>query len=204
MTAQSIPPMTLGEWRQLAITSVKDPATAARALMAMQIPRKALWIALVLVAVLNTLLFVLSNVVMPGPSPLPEIFDSPGLYLAIVVVGLILTTYSIYGVGRVMGGKGSLNDVMVLVVWLQVLRVAVQGAALVLVLLLPLLSALLVFAAALIGVFMLVHFIDQAHRFGSLGRSAAALIASLLAIVFGLSLILSLVGGPIVGSTPYV
>lgn len=191
-------------WRQLVITSIKDPASAARSLMALQLPSQALWTALALVAVLNTALFTLSNLLMPGPSPLPAVFSSPMVYFSIVMVGLTLTTYALYWVGRWFNGKGSVADIMVLIVWLQLLRVLAQAAVLVLVMTLPFLAMLVVFAVTLIGVYMLVHFVDQAHRFGSVGRSAMVLIASLLAIVFGLSLIVAFFGGPNVGSLPNV
>lgn len=196
--------MTELDWRGLAVTSVRYPAQGARILLSLEVPARVLWTALALVAVLNTLLFTLSNILMPGPTPLPVVLTSPFVYLALVLGGLTLTVYSIFWTGRLLGGKGELADVMVLVVWLQALRVAVQAVALVLLLVAPLLSGLLVLAAGLIGVWMMVHFVNEAHRLNSLGRAAGVLIASLLAIVVGLSVLLSLIGGPIVGSTPYV
>ncbi|MCB1311369.1 MAG: YIP1 family protein [Sedimentitalea sp.] len=196
--------MTAAGWRQLAVVSVTDPAAAARALIALRPPREALWTALVLVAVLNTLIFVLSGMLVPGPSPLPAMLSSPVIYFAIVAGGLVLTVYAIFWTGRAFGGQGAVEDILVLIVWMQSLRVLVQVAALVLVLTAPLLSALLVFAAALIGLYMLVHFIDQAHRFGSPGRAIGVLIASVLAIVLGLSVLLSLLAGPILGVSSHV
>ena len=193
--------MTLQGWYQLAITSVKDPGQAARTLMAMGFEAGALWTALVLVAVANTFLFTLSNVILPGPSPLPEFLSHPWVYFAIVAGGLALTALSIFGTGRLMGGKGSLGDILVLIVWMQFLRVLVQAVALVLMLFLPQLSGLLVLAVALIGVYMLVHFVKEAHRFDTTGRAAFVLVASFLAIVVGLSVLLTLVGGLTVGST---
>jgi Yip1 domain len=196
--------MSFQDWRDLAITSVKQPASAARTLMEMGFGTGILWNALVLVAIGNTLLYAISHTAMPGPSPLPDVFSVPLVYFTIVAGGLALTALSIFWIGRRMGGKGSLADVLVLVVWLQTLRLVVQVAVLVLVLVAPLFSVLLVFAAALIGVYILVHFVDQAHRFKSTGRAAVVLIASLLAIVFGLSFLLSLVGGFAGGSMPNV
>lgn len=193
--------MNLQYWGNLAVASVKTPAIAARTLMAMGFDTGTLWNALVLVAVANTFLFSLSNVILPGPSPLPEILSAPLVYFAVVAGGLALTAVSIRWVGRFMGGKGSLADILVLIVWMQVLRVLVQVVVLVLVFVIPLLSALLVFASALIGVYMLVHFINQAHRLDSPGKAAVVLVVSVLAIVVGLSVLLTLVGGPYIGST---
>ena len=196
--------MSFQDWRDLAITSVKEPASAARTLLAMGFGTGILWNALVLVAVANTFLYALSQTAMPGPSPLPPVFSQPMVYFIIVAGGLALTALSIFWTGRLMGGTGSLADVLVLIVWLQTLRLVVQVAVLVLMFVMPLFSALLVFAAALLGVYILVHFVDQAHRFKSTGKAAVVLIASLLAIVVGLSFLLTLVSGFFGGSVPHV
>lgn len=193
--------MTFSDWRQLAITSITKPDHAAPVLMAMRFPTQALWSALVLVAIGNVVLFTLSDLMFPGPSPLPVFFSVPLIYFAIVAGGLSLTVLSLFWTGKVMGGTGALADVLVLIVWMQALRVLVQAAALILMLVAPILSALLAFASALVGVYMFVHFINQAHRFNSVGRSAVVLIVSFLVIVVGLSVIITLFGGVFVGST---
>lgn len=196
--------MNMNYWSRLAMTSVRKPAEAAQTLMAMGFDSRTLWSALVLVAIGNTLLYSLSTILFPEPTPMSAMLNTPFVYFAIVAGGLSLTAVSITWVGNRMGGKGRLVDVLVLVVWMQVLRLVVQGVVLVLVFVMPALSALLVLAAALIGIYMLVHFIDQAHGFQSTGRSAFVLIASMLAIVVGLSLILSLFGGFATGMMPNV
>ncbi len=191
--------MIATDWRDLALTSITDPASAARSLLNLTLPREAIWTALILVAVLNTMLFTLSNVLAPGPSPLPGLFDAPTVYLGFVFFGLVMVIYAIFWVGRAVGGEGSLLDVMVLIVWLQGLRVVVQAVALVLLLIMPLLSGLLVIAAAIVGVYILVNFVNQAHRFESLGKSAGVLIGAFIAMVLIVSILLSLVGGPLTG-----
>ena len=102
--------------RDLAILSVKDPADAARQLIAMQIDRGALWTALFLMAVLNTLLHGLSNVLVPAPSPIPGLFDVPAVYFFFVSGGLVLIVLTIFWAGRAFGGQGSMEDVMVTIV----------------------------------------------------------------------------------------
>jgi hypothetical protein len=193
--------MTWQELQRLAITSLKDPADAARTLLAMQLPTRVLWDLLVLVAIGNTILFYFSNLFFPGPSPLLAMFTAPFVYFLVVSGGLALMAVSICWTGRFMGGKGTLADILVLIVWMQMLRLLVQAVVLVLMFVMPVLSALLVLAVALVGIYVLLHFINQAHRYGSLGRSAVVLILSFLAIVVGLSILLTLIGGPFVGST---
>ena len=200
-TSREVPEMNAVNWRDLALTSITDPATAARMLLALNLPREALWAGLMLVAVLNTLLFGISNVLMPGPSPLPSMLDSPSVYFAFVAGGLILVIYAIFWTGRALGGQGTLQGVMILIVWLQGLRVLVQVAAMVLLLVMPLMSGILAFAAAIIGVYIMLHFVNQAHQFDSLGRSAGTLIGAFLGLVVALSVVLSLLGGTVTGGS---
>ena len=105
----------------------------------------------------------------------------------------------LFWVGRMFGGQGSMEDIMVVIVWLQFMRVLVQAAALLLLLTIPVLSMLLILAAALVGIWILVHFVDQAHRYGSLGKAAGVLIAAFVGMVVGISILLSMIGVDAVG-----
>ena len=185
--------------KDLALLTVQDPAEAARQLMAIQLDRGTLWTAVFLVAVLNTLLAGLNNVLMPNTTPIPGLFDVPAVYFFFVSGGLVLTILTLFWVGRAFGGEGSMEDIMVVVVWLQFMRVLVQATALVLLLTIPMLSILLILVAASVGIWILVHFVDQAHRFESLGKAAGVLIAAFVGMVVGVSILLSMIGVSAVG-----
>ena len=192
--------MNFAYWRDLAIMSLKDPASAARQLLDLQVPRNILWLVLFLVTTCNTILFTISDVLTPAPSPLSGLLSTPFMMLALVAGGLILTVYSIYLCGRLLGGTGTFDGVMVLIVWLQTLRLVVQATVLVLMLILPLLSALLVIASAFVWLYLLVHFVNQAHQLGSLGRSAGVLLASIIIPAIGIAILLALLGVPLTGT----
>ncbi len=197
--------MSFAHWRTLAVTTVTDPAAAARQIMAMDIPREALWVALALAIVLNTTIQAIMNLVFPATDGmLPGMGPGLGAYAAIVGGGLILTIVAIHRVGRWMGGQGSFTDIMALMVWMQFLRVVVQAAGFLLLLVVPILSALLALAASLVGLYIFLHFIDQAHRLGSIWRAAGVLIVSVFAIAFVLFVLLSIAGAPLTGSAAYV
>lgn len=185
--------------KDLALLTMQDPAEAARQLMAIQLDRGTLWTAVFLVAVLNTLLAGLNNVLMPNTTPIPGLFDVPAVYFFFVGGGLVLTILTLFWVGRAFGGEGSMEDIMVVVVWLQFMRVLVQATALMLLLTIPMLSILLILVAALVGIWILVHFVDQAHRFGSLSKAAGVLIAAFVGMVVGVSILLSMIGVSAVG-----
>lgn len=197
--------MNTSELRRLAIMSITDPAQAARAILAMKPERETLWLGLALAVVLNALLHGLSNLAFgPMSMPLPGMPVSVVGYGALMAGGMVLTIASVHRVGRWLGGQGSFQDVMALIVWMQLLLVVVQAATLVLALTIPILSALLALAGNLVALYVFLHFIDQAHRLGSLFRAAGVLVLSILAIAFALFILLSLVGGPIPGAPPNV
>ncbi|MEY8831222.1 YIP1 family protein [Sedimentitalea sp. XS_ASV28] len=191
--------MTPSFLRDLAVLTIKSPAEASRVLLGLNVPREALWTGLALVAVLNGLLFALTNLLVPGPSPLPEVFLVPSLYTVLVAGGLLLSIYALYWTGRLMGGTGTLDEIMMAILWLQGLRVVLMVIVIVLIMTVPALSALLVFAASIYGLYILVHFVNQAHRLNSLPKSAGVLVASTAAILLGLTLLISLFGGPTSG-----
>ncbi|WP_425044267.1 Yip1 family protein [Primorskyibacter sp. S87] len=196
--------MTPQDLVPLAVTTITRPQDAAKQVLALNLPRNVLWLALFLAVVLNCFLFMLSNLLVPAPADMPVQVTSPTIYGAIVGGGLVLTITSLTFVGRAMGGQGSFNDVMALMVWMQLLRVALQAVALVLMLTVPILSMLLVLAAALVGLYIMVHFINEAHRLNSLGRAVFVLLGAVFAIALAMMVLLSLMGGAIGGGMPHV
>ena len=193
-------PESLQDWRRLAVLSVRDPAEAAHVLMAMRLRPDVLWHALALVAVANTFLFLFSIEILGLQSPYPAFFSVPLVNFAIIVTGLALMVFALVWTGRIIGGKGSVRDVLVLMIWVQIIQALIQMAAYLMLPFVPLLANILTLAGSLLGLYMLVHFINESHRLGSLGKSAAVLVAALLAVVVGLSIIAVMVGGPDVGS----
>lgn len=189
-------------WGQLIALTVANPAEAARQLIALHLSREVLWTGLVLAAVLNTLIFSLAEVLMPAP--MPGGLGSPLVYFAMVAGGLLLTILSLYWAGRLLGGSGRFEDLLTVVLWLQVLRVIVQLATLVISLLVPPLAMVVVFVAMLFGLYIMVNFIDQAHRLGSPLRAVGVLIMSILIMAVALYLLLTVVGGLFMGGSSYV
>ena len=190
--------------KDLVILSLRDPAEAARQVIAFNLPREVLWTALALMAVLNTLMYSVTSALVPGPSPMPAVFQTPLAYLLFMGGALVLVSIALYWAGRSFGGTGSLDDILSVIIWLQFLRVLVQVVSIVLLLTLPLLAALLTLAAAILGLWISVHFVDQAHRFGSPLKSVGVIVASFIGMVMGLSILLALFGGGFLGGAQNV
>lgn len=193
--------MTGEDFRYLAVLSVRDPAQAARGVLAAApFPTRFLWGALALMAVLNALLFGVTMVLTPPPAGAPTIFlPSPIGYLVIVGLGLIGMVLSVFQVGRWLGGTATLTEVLTLITWLQVLRLIVQVAAVVLSIASSLLALMLSVAASVLGLWIALHFINEAHRLGSLGRAAVVMVAAGIATLFLVSVLITLIAAPFIG-----
>jgi hypothetical protein len=190
--------MTTAALGQLAIETIRNPREAARQLIGLNLPINALWTALALVVVLNAGVYSLSNVISPPPADLAVPTIAPVPFALFLGAGLVGTIYALWYVGRTLGGEAGLADIMVLLVWLQALRLVVQAALLVLVPLSPVLSSLVVLAAAVIGFWILLNFVDVAHGYDSLLKSLGAIALSVLAMALGLTLLVTLFGGALV------
>ncbi len=197
-------PLTLADLRSLIVQSVMSPAEAARRILALRLPRGVLWSALLLAAALNAILFTLSNLLLPTPPMVPWIIQSPLVYFGLVVLALVAFIQAVVWVGQGLGGSGGTDEVMAVIVWMQYLRVLVQAASLLLMVTFPILSLVLVMAATVVGVWILLHFIAQAHGLDGLGRAAFVLILSGLAVIIAASLFMALVLGPFMGNMQHV
>ncbi|MDK3018344.1 Yip1 family protein [Pseudodonghicola flavimaris] len=185
-------------WADMIGLSLTRPAEAARLLIGLGLPRPVLWTALVLSAVLSALVYSLSDLIMgvqmPGPLGMPLIFA------AFVGASLLLSVVSLYWAGRMLGGTASVEAIMTLVLWMQLLRILVQVATLVLTLLSPGLALIGVFAAMLFGLYIMVHFIDVAHGLASLPRAVGVLVLSMVIMTVILFILIALLGGVLPGT----
>ncbi|MBD0866133.1 MAG: YIP1 family protein [Rhodobacteraceae bacterium] len=182
--------MTFPDFKNLIVISVTEPAKAAVFLTKLAVPRDVLWASLILVAILNTILLTVFHLLVPSLTNVPAMPNHPFSSLVFFVCGLILIIYGIFWTGRWMGGQGTLEDVMTLMVWLQMLQVIFQAGTLILIILLPTLAAFAVIGEAILGTYILLHFVNAGHQLNSLWHAAGVVIAlvALVAIVIVLVL----------------
>jgi hypothetical protein len=184
---------------QLAILTLRDPASAAEVVLNWRMPKEAVWTAVALVSVIITMLSTLSNMIFPVPAPLSALVANPFMYFVIAAGGFIATVHAIYWTGRMMGGQGDINDLMVLLLWLQALRAAAQVGVLILLVLAPVLASFLVLFVAAATLWVFVHFISIGLQLNSILRALVVLIVGALALIAGMSFLLSLIGISAVG-----
>lgn len=187
--------MNLNDLSALAMDTLRDPRATAERLLAQDVGMPTLWLALGLAAVLNALLVGVNMVLFPAANfPLPQFLLNPLFYAATMAAGLAFSIFVLTWVGDRMGGQARLEEVAVLLIWLQYLRLVAQVLLLVMTLLIPVLAIVATFAIALYSFYLLLTFLDVAHRFGSLGKSALVIVFSFLGVIFALSMLLTLLG----------
>ena len=188
---------TLSGLLQAARFTVQDPRGGARALMAMQLPKSARWLAFAFVIVGSSLLSVIALRLSPAGSDaaIQQVLSRPiGLALTQGIVMLIFAQL-MARVGQLAGGKGSFADALLLLTWVQVILMLVQVVQIVLELALPPLADLLGLVGLGLMLWLATNFIAELHGFTSLGAVFAGMLGTLFAAGFAVTLLLVSIGG---------
>ncbi len=181
--------------RELFGLTIRNPAEAARLLVGLRVERGIGWMILGLAVILNTLAYFLSTTLFPVPAEFTmALFTSPALVTFVLGGVVVIFVFAFYWVGRAMGGTGSFDDILLMMGWLQYMRLAVQLVSLVLMLFLPGLAQIFVMATGLYGAWVVINFLMVAHRFDTIGKAVMMLIFTLMGLTVGLSIFLSLIG----------
>ena len=175
--------------------SVAEPQETADRLLALRPATGVVIQAAVLVAVLDALILgLLGGGASAMPTPDGEVTLSPFVHAAVLFASLLLSAGALQVGGRMLGGKGRFEEALLLVVWLEVISIAVQAAILVAALILPPLAGVLGLIGLAILLWCLVHFNRALHGFTGLGRTIAALLVGAVVVVLGLSAFLAVLG----------
>lgn len=179
--------ITLGN---LAVMTLTNPAEAARHLLAFRPGREVLWLGFFLAVVLNGLVQFGLDYLMP----VPDGFEAPPpepIFMGLVRSGaLILFSIAAFLLaGRLLGGVASFTEIMTLTIWLQYLQITAMFITLVLAIAMPFLMVLFLFATAIVSLYVTLHFLNEAHKFGTLWKSFGVIVLSaLIALPFVLAL----------------
>lgn len=188
-------------FKQLFVLSFTAPREAGKRIIALNLPIQALWIALGLVSILLTAAFTIILFSLPvHEEQYAELQDLMPAFQSPLIVALqnwgqaIISVFLYHWIGRMLGGRGRLDEMLAVMIWLQALVLAIVILIGVLALTLPVLAGLLVIFAAFWVFWANVAFIDAAHRFENMFLALAAFAIALLVLMVGPLIVLSLVG----------
>ena len=183
----------------LILMTVTAPEKAARSILSVAWPRKAMWNSLVLIIALNAIIYSLQEMLFPLPSEVVFPRLMPLVYFAVVLALQVVFIHTLQASCRWLGGQGTIDGLLAVVVWLQFLQLVLQLAMTVLFLVAPVLAGLLNLAVTFFGMLIFANFINEVHQLKSLWRAFGALMMASIIIALALSLLLGLTGPSFLG-----
>lgn len=117
----------------------------------------------------------------------------PFLAASLFAAGIVVLINVLHWTGRLFGGTGGLHDMAAVFLWLQFFLVAAGALTLVLALLVLPLAALVGLIANVLGLWILIAFVDEVHGFNNPLKSLGVLIAAVVLMVFGLTVLVALI-----------
>ena len=191
--------MTFNTVKALFRTTLTDPRQGGRDVIALNLPTQGLWIALMLMAVILSLL--VSGLFYVSPIPDDDLgqmirsspaFQSPLLFALINWGQSVVTVYVLHFVSRMVGGEGEVRDMLSVMIWLQVMTLVLAVTFSLVLLVIPAIGALCMLLAFFWGLWAIVAFVDAASDFDSMFRALGVCIAGFLAFSFLMTIVASL------------
>lgn len=184
--------------------SITAPREIGAWLIGLGLSREVLLLAFGLVLVLQTgFMTMLVMLVDPEAMPIP-LLRQPLVFMVGLGGMLALFAVLLTWAGRMAGGEAQLEEMGLLLIWLQGLRLVLQLAVLVLSVALPALSPALMLAGMALSFWVLVNFVAAAHRFDGLGRALIVLVMATFGLAMGLSILLGMIAATTLGMNGYV
>jgi hypothetical protein len=179
------------------------PRDTAVLLLGLGLPRRTLFEAVALLAVLGGLSAALTGgVVLPDPQGGPNISMGPIAWSVVLGAMIILSASSLQAAGRLLGGRGEFGGALLVTVWLNFMALVIEAGVVILSLVSSQLASIAFLAVLVMLLWAFINFVRIVHGFSGYGRTiATVVIASLLTFV-GLSIILAIAIS--VGGTPNV
>lgn len=175
--------------------SLAAPRIAARQVMEIGagFDRGVLWLALVLVAVLSSLLTHLGLVLLPAAEGAGLTLSPIGTALAqFALIAVFL--WAIVGIGRWRGGSGTWDQALALMVWLQALLLGLQLLQLVVLVIFVPLAELIGMLGIVFFFFLLTQFVAEMHGFRSALSVFFGILLTMFVLAFGLAFLLAFMG----------
>lgn len=188
--------MKSGFLGDLVVLTLRDPAAALRILRSFELPMSVRWMALVLSVVLSTLLASLSLMLFPVEvqTAVSAVLAQPVTLALVQFVAMVVSALMMAQVGRLFGGQGNFADALLIVAWVELLLVGLQGLQLVLMMLVPATASMLSIIAFGLFLYLAVAMTKALHGFASTGKVVLGLVGSLFVLGFVLSLLAAAFG----------
>lgn len=195
--------ITFQSWMRAVWISLIDPAEIAAKVLNMRFRRDVMWTAMALITVVNVLLLELFQFLTPANTLMHEqvMSLSPFSYTAIIGSFLALLAVTLVQAGRILGGTGTLDGALMLIIWFQAISLTLEAIQVVLLFINIHIASM--FSMISLGgiIWVIVNFINVLHGFANVGKSVFVILMAMIATGFGMLFVMALLGvSPPVGA----
>ncbi|QYK40379.1 MAG: YIP1 family protein [Paracoccaceae bacterium] len=189
--------VTLSSLLTMARDSVSDPRGGARRVMAVGLPLRDAWSALMLMAVASAVLTHLGYLASPPMAQdfLAEAMSSPIRTAILQWVVMGVGAWAMYWFGAARGGHGTLPQAVSLAAWLQFILLVLQVVQLVAQVILPPLAGIIGIAGVVLFFWLLTNFVAEMHGFRSLPLTFLGVLAAMVVLVMIMAIAFGLLFG---------
>ncbi|MFN3208475.1 MAG: Yip1 family protein [Roseovarius sp.] len=200
--------MTASVLKPLFLTTIRQPRDGAARMLSLRLPAQALWIALSLISVVTSA--VVAALVQAAPMPPGElgrlveaspVYSSPLIFAAMQWGRAVLSVFMLFWVGRALGGRGELPDVLAVVTLLQAVSFVLVASFTILGMIIPFLSSLGLLVFFVWWIWAVSNALDVAHEFDSPLKAFGVMVISVFGVLIGLSILMGVIGGVGAGLT---
>lgn len=176
--------------------TIRDPRSAARSILTMNLPRDAVWSLLGLVAVTSMVATLVGNQMLPDDAMavMPFLLQSPIAGVIFLAMAMIILSAVLSRLGQLLGGAGTFGQALRLIVWSQILMVALQLVQTIFLLISPAISALIGFVGFFWFIWLSAAFTAELHEFDGSGKGLVVAVLAVFATVFALMILLVMTG----------
>ncbi len=186
--------LTLQNLIKNVVDTLRDPGRGARQVMAVEMPRQQRWETLVLIAVLSATFAYISVAMAGGYSNVSTsgmVGMAPIMLAISQLVVLLVMVFAMYLVGRAFGGRGGLDDAILLVAWLQFILICLQVLQIIATVVMPFVASLIGMAGMIVVFWLLIAFVQELHGF----KSKTGIFISILMVIVAFATVLSFLFG---------
>ncbi|NVO23765.1 YIP1 family protein [Donghicola mangrovi] len=176
---------------QTILATLRDPDAVAAQLLSLNLSSKAVWHLFGLTIIASVMMFYGTELLLP--TGLGQVIP-PFTLVVMMTANLSVLSFAMLGTGRALEGNARLDQIVLVLSWMQVMLIALQIPQSVLSLAIPSLGDVFSLMVVFYALWLTVRFVKVAHGFETLGRAIASVVLAFTGITLGLVVLMSLLG----------
>ncbi|WP_176473873.1 Yip1 family protein [Actibacterium ureilyticum] len=180
----------------LARDTLRDPRQAARQVLALDLPREVVWSLLGLVAVGSLAATLIGDRMLPQGTMamMPFLTRAPILGALFLAAAMVILSAVLSRLGQLFGGAGTFDQALRLIVWSQILMLALQLLQTVFIPISPTISALIGLVGFVWFIWLAAAFTAELHAFDGAGKGLVVAVLSVFVTAFALMILMVMLG----------